>query len=154
MEAAAGALRAPHAGPGERAHAGARTRRRDGLAARKPGESRRFFRFFRPNHEQMFVFWFKKNGFLSLFWDSNPFRCFMYAGGRESYLPAFPSPRAPHSFARVLRECVIVCITLIGEGGRAAAPPPKRDELHYADFFGRSIAVAHLAARCTGPRSV
>lgn len=154
MMAAAGALRAPQAGPGERAHAGARTRRRDGLAAREPGESRRFFRFFRPNHEQMFVFWFKKNGFSVPFMGLKPFRMVYECGGKGFFLPAFPSPRAPYSFARVLRECVIVCITLIGEGGRAAAPPPKRGGLHYADFFGRSIAVAHLAARCIGPHSV
>lgn len=73
----------------------------------------------------MFVFGFKKNGFTVPFLGLKPFQMAYVCGGRESYLPAFPSPRAPLSFARVLREHVIVCITLIGEGGRAAAPPAE-----------------------------
>ena len=75
----------------------------------------------------MFVFGFKKNGFTVPFLGLKPFQmAYVCRGGGNPTSPRFPPPPAPPLlFARVLREHVIVCITLIGEGGRAAAPPRR-----------------------------
>lgn len=139
----------------ERGRACARTRRRD--RPESPGNRAKtaaLFGFFELLKEQMFVFWFKKNGFSVPFLGLKPFQTAYVCGGKGFFFPAFPSPRTPYPFARVLHKRVIVCITLIGEGGRAQPPPRRSGGAYFADFFGRSVAVARPAARCTGPRSV